>query len=165
MRLAQADAAHGSGKNSPSTNGVRQMNSIRKSIALAITGAALALGATSAFALEDIVESARVGCKTEIDTLCKDVTPGEGRILQCLSAHEDKLSSRCVYAVADGSLQLDRLALAVKYVFVECKADAEKHCADIKIGDGRIAECLKKNQATLDPKCTQAMKDTNMQSK
>jgi len=52
------------------------MNSIRKSIVLAITGAALALGATAAFAVEDIVESARVGCKTEIDTLCKDVTPG-----------------------------------------------------------------------------------------
>jgi len=33
------------------------------------------------------------------------------------------------------------------------------------IGDGRIADCLKKNQATLDAKCTQAMKDTNMQSK
>jgi hypothetical protein len=141
------------------------MNSIRKSIVLAITGAALALGATAAFALEDIVESARVGCKTEVDTLCKDVTPGEGRVLQCLSAHQDKLSSRCVYALADGSLQLDRLALAIKYVFVECKADADKHCADIKMGDGRIAECLKKNQASLDPKCTQAMKDTNMQVK
>ena len=88
------------------------MNSIRKSIVLAITGAALALGATSAFALEDIVESARVGCKTEIDTLCKDVTPGEGRVLQCLSAHQDKLSSRCVYAVADGSLRRSGITIS-----------------------------------------------------
>jgi len=141
------------------------MKSIKKSVVLVFTGAALALGATAAFAVEDIVESARVGCKTEIDTLCKDVTPGEGRVLQCLSAHQDKLSGRCVYALADGSLQLDRLALALKYIVVECKADADKHCADVKLGDGRVAECLKKNQATLDPKCTQAMKDTNMQTK
>ena len=141
------------------------MNKIKKSIVLAISGAALALSAAAAFAVEDIVESARVGCQEEIGSFCKDVTPGEGRVLQCLSAHQDKLSSRCVYALADGSLQLDRLALAIKYVFAECKADAEKHCADIPIGDGRIAECLKKNQATLDAKCTQAMKDTQMQVK
>lgn len=141
------------------------MNSMRKSAVIAITGAALALGATAAFAVEDIVESARVGCKAEIDSFCKDVTPGEGRVLQCLSAHEDKLSSRCVYALADGSLQLQRLALALKYVVSECKADAEKHCADVTLGDGRVADCLKKNQSTLDAKCTQAMKDTQMQTK
>ena len=52
--------------------------------------------------------------------------------------------------MADGSLQLDRLALAIKYVFVECKTDADRHCADIKVGDGRIAECLKKNGVTID---------------
>jgi len=120
------------------------MNSIRKSIVLAITGAALALGATSAFALEDIVESARVGCKTEIDTLCKDVTPGEGRVLQCLSAHQDKLSSRCVYALADGSLQLDRLALAIKYVFVECKTFYGIKCPTIAEDDAQFARSVTK---------------------
>ena len=138
------------------------MNNVKKSLVLAIAGVGMALGATAAFAVEDIVESARVGCQSEISSFCKDVKQGEGRVLQCLSAHEDKLSSRCVYALADGSLQLDRLALAVKYVYVECKADAQKHCADIPAGDGRIAECLKKNHATLDAKCTQAMKDTQM---
>lgn len=141
------------------------MNTFKKSIVLAVAGAALALGAASAFAAEDIVESARVACQSEISTFCKDVTPGEGRILDCLSAHQDKLSNRCTYGVADGALQLQRLALALKYVVAECKADADKHCADIPVGDGRIAECLKKNQATLDAKCTQAMKDTQMQVK
>ena len=141
------------------------MNNFKKALVLAITGAGMALAATAAFAVEDIVESARVGCQAEISSFCKDVKPGEGRVLQCLSAHEDKLSSRCVYALADGSLQLDRLALAVKYVYVECKTDAQKHCADIPVGDGRIADCLKKNQATLDGKCTQAMKDTQMSVK
>lgn len=141
------------------------MNKMSKSLFIAIGGATLALGATAAFAVEDIVESARVGCQKEIETFCKDVTIGEGRVLQCLSAHEDKLSNRCVYALADGSLQLQRLALALKYVVVECKADAEKHCADVTLGDGRVADCLKKNQATLDPKCTQAMKDSQMQVK
>src|SRR5512146_2917677 len=141
------------------------MKIMKKSIVLAIAGAALALGASAVFAAEDIVESARVGCQTEISSFCKDVTPGEGRVLQCLSAHEDKLSSRCVYALADGSLQLQRLALALKYVASECKADVEKHCADIPVGDGRIADCLKKNKATLDPKCTQAMHDTQMEVK
>jgi hypothetical protein len=50
-------------------------------------------------------------------------------------------------------------------VATECKGDLEKHCSTIPIGDGRIAECLHKNQATLAADCSQAMKDTQMQIK
>ncbi len=35
----------------------------------------------------------------DLETYCKNVTPGEQRILACLYAHEDKLSGRCVYAL------------------------------------------------------------------
>jgi hypothetical protein len=141
------------------------MKSITRSIVLAITASALAFGAAAAFAAEDIIESARVGCQKEIDTFCKDVTPGEGRILQCLSAHEDKLSPRCNYSLADASLQVERVALAIKYAASQCKADLEKHCSDIPVGDGRIAQCLKKNDATLAADCKQALKDTQMELK
>ena len=60
-------------------------NRAMKSLFFAIVGGASALGATTAFAVEDIVESARVSCQKDIETYCKDVTRGEGRILQCLS--------------------------------------------------------------------------------
>jgi len=140
-------------------------NRAMKSLFFAIVGGASALGATTAFAVEDIVESARVSCQKDIDTYCKDVTRGEGRILQCLSSHQDKISGRCSYALDDASIQLERVALAIKYVAAECKDDLMKHCGDIPVGDGRVAQCLKKNNATLAANCKQALKDTQMEIK
>ena len=49
-----------------------------------------------------------VGCQAEIETYCKDVTPGEARIMACLYAHEDKLSERCKCALYEASCQLER---------------------------------------------------------
>jgi Cysteine rich repeat len=49
----------------------------------------------SAGAQQNLVESVVNGCKAELDTYCKDVTPGEGRILGCLYARNDKLSGKC----------------------------------------------------------------------
>jgi hypothetical protein len=141
------------------------LNGVGGFLSVAIVGGVLALGATAAFAAEDIVESARLSCQTDIDAYCKDVTRGEGRILQCLAAHQDKISGRCGYALDDASLQLQRVVLAVKHVAAECKTELAKHCADIPAGDGRIAQCLKTNNATLGAGCKQAMKDTQMQLK
>jgi hypothetical protein len=141
------------------------LNGVRKSSLVAMVGSMLAFGATAAFSAEDIVESARQSCQKDIDAYCKDVTRGEGRILQCLAAHQDKISGRCGYALDDASLQLERVVLAVKHVAAECKADLEKHCADIPVGDGRIAQCLKKNGATLAADCKQSLKDTQMELK
>lgn len=141
------------------------LNCARKALVFAMVTSALALGSTVAFAAEDIVDSARVACQKDIDSFCKDVTRGEGRILQCLSAHQDKISGRCGYALDDASIQLQRVSLAIKYVASECKADLEKHCADIAVGDGRIAQCLKKNDATLAADCKQSLKDTQMEIK
>jgi len=141
------------------------MNNIRKGIASSAIAGILALGAMTAFAAEDIVESARAGCQKEITSFCKDVTPGEGRVLQCLAAHKDKLSNRCNYVLYDAAAQLDRLTTAIKYVAMECKGDLEKNCSEIAIGDGSIAKCLQKHQETLAPDCKQALKDTQMEIK
>ena len=53
------------------------------------------------------------GCKTELETHCKGVTPGEGRLLACLYAYEDKLSSRCDYALYDAAARLDQAVTAL----------------------------------------------------
>ena len=129
---------------------------------VSIVAGVLAVGAAPAYAVEDIVASARAGCQAEIDSYCKDVSEGEGRVLACLSAHDDKLSARCNYALYDASAQLERFAVAIKYVAAECGSDIEKNCANVPIGDGRVSECLKKNTKTLTDSCKQAMKDTQM---
>src|SRR5215510_15189670 len=117
-------------------------------ITASITFSALILGATNARA-QDLIKSVKEGCKTELETYCKDVTPGEGRVLACLYAREDKLSGRCEYALYDASIQLDRAVNALSYFANECDTDLEKHCAAIAPGEGRIVACLKKNEKAL----------------
>jgi len=112
-----------------------------------------------AFALDKIVETVAKGCDKEIKTYCKDVTPGEGRVLACLYAHEDKLSGQCEYALYDAAAQLERFVAALTYVANECEDDLEKYCANIQPGQGRLLACLDKNKKKIQKRCKQALKD------
>ena len=109
-----------------------------------------------------LVESVAKGCEQEITNYCKEVTPGEGRVLACLYAHEDKLSGQCEYALYDAAIQLERALNALTYVANECRDDLMTYCADIKPGEGRLLECLDKNDAKVSKRCKQAMKDTGL---
>jgi hypothetical protein len=109
-----------------------------------------------------LVESVAKGCENEITTYCKEVTPGEGRVLACLYAHEDKLSGQCEYALYDAVVQLERALTALTYVANECRDDLAMYCSDIKPGEGRLLQCIDKNDAKLTKRCTQAMKDTGL---
>jgi hypothetical protein len=130
-----------------------------------ILAAALLAAAPGAFALESIVQAVAEGCKSEIENYCSKVTPGEGRVVACLLAHQDKLSGRCDYVLYEGAAQLDRLLTAITYVASECRDDILKHCAKIAVGEGRVAQCLQKNDAQLAKRCKDAIKDTKMEVK
>jgi hypothetical protein len=117
--------------------------------------------AGGARAADDLVDIVAQGCKTEIDTLCKDVKAGEGRVLACLYAYSDRLSGRCEYALYDAAVLLQRRIAALAYLINECRTDADTFCAGVKAGEGRILECMKKNEAVLSPRCTQAFKDVS----
>lgn len=100
------------------------------------------------------------GCEKELKTYCSDVHPGEGRLLACLYAHNDKVSGRCEYAVYDAAAQLERILSAVAYVANECDDDLVKFCDDIQVGEGRVIECMEKNKDKLSKRCKQAVDDT-----
>ena len=110
-------------------------------------------------AQQSIVETVANGCKTEIETYCEDVTPGEGRILACLFAHQDKLSGKCEYALYDASVRLERAVAALTYLANECAADLAEYCTAVEAGEGRLLECLKKNEAKLSERCKGAFRD------
>jgi hypothetical protein len=109
-----------------------------------------------------LVEMVAKGCDHEITTYCKDVTPGEGRVLACLYAHEDKLSGQCEYALYDAAAQLERALTALTYVANECRDDLISYCSDIKPGEGRLLQCIDKNEAKVSQRCKQAMKETGL---
>ena len=118
--------------------------------------------ATSAFSEADLVKIVSDGCKQEIDTYCKTVTPGEGRILACLYAHSEKLSNRCEYALYDAAAQLERAVAALTYVANECDSDLEKFCSSVQPGEGRLLQCLEKNEKKVSGRCKSALKEVGL---
>lgn len=118
--------------------------------------------ATTAMAADQLTETVVNGCKTEMTTYCEDVTPGEGRMLACLYAHEDKLSGKCEYALYDAAVQLQRAITALAYAAYECEDDLEEYCADVPMGEGRLLDCIKKNEKKVSKRCLDALAETGL---
>jgi hypothetical protein len=129
-----------------------------------VLGLALAL---PAFAAEDplkqgvqgALDTFSEGCQQELTTFCKDVTPGEGRILACLYAFQDKVTPRCEFALYDSIGQLDRMLTSLSYAVGECRDDLKTHCSEIKPGEGRLLDCLNRNESKISNRCSYALKD------
>jgi len=85
-------------------------------------------------------------CEKDIAKFCKNIEPGEGRILQCLRLFEEELTPPCKEHLA----QIEK---AVEEVQSACADDYALFCSSLLPGQGRIAECLEKNQEILTPKC------------
>jgi len=107
------------------------------------------------------VEKVLEGCSKEFETYCKNVTPGEGRLLACLYAYNDKISTRCEYALYDAAAQLERALNALSYVANECRDDLKKYCSDVKPGEGRLIDCIAKKKDVITDRCKNAMKDVS----
>lgn len=127
---------------------IKEMKMIVKSMAFAVilyTGFA----ASGVAGAQGLLES----CKTDIVELCSKVTPGDGRVMSCLYAHEDSLSEACDAATADIGDLIDGFFSGVREAYAICAPDIEKNCSDVKIGQGRLVSCLASNQATLGKDC------------
>jgi hypothetical protein len=118
--------------------------------------------APSAFAQSSVVEKVTQACQAEIQTYCRQVTPGQGRMLSCFYAHEDKLSVQCINALYDGMATLERTVEAISYVASQCRADIDTHCGATVPGEGRIAKCLLEKKADLSEPCVGAIDETGM---
>jgi hypothetical protein len=108
---------------------------------------------------QGIVETVEKGCATEIESFCSQVSPGEGRLLACFYAHEDKLSGQCQYALYSASAQLEQAVSALDYVATQCRDDLMTYCAEVQVGEGRVLECLRANSESVSAACTQAVND------
>ena len=120
-----------------------------------------ALGILTAAALpaaaQALAEHVKEGCKTELETYCSQVTPGQNRLLACIYAYGDKLSGQCETALYEAAAALERAVNTMAYVADQCRADIQSKCADIQPGQGRIAECLADHKDSLSQPCTQAI--------
>lgn len=107
------------------------------------------LNATSATQAQDVLKA----CEADIQTYCSQVTLGDGRLLACMYAHEDKISPECDVAVADAADQLDWFLSSVRDALETCAPDIQKHCADVEAGQGRIYACLRIKKDQIGDDC------------
>jgi len=129
---------------------------------LGIVLSIVCLSAMPVLAGQDLIQTVANGCKAELESYCKDVTPGEGRILACLYSHQDKLSGKCEYALFDAAVQLERAVAALAYVVNECADDLDKHCSSVAAGEGRLLACIEKNDNKVSSRCRDALKEVGL---
>jgi hypothetical protein len=91
-------------------------------------------------------------CGAELRNFCSAVTPGEGRLLLCMQAHEDKLSNQCELALFDASRNVQQTMQRIARVAEACWSDIQTQCA----GAGSIAQCISEKRETLSPRCQAA---------
>ena len=96
-------------------------------------------------------------CAKDIKKYCNTVTPGEGRMIYCMQAHEDKISPKCAFELGDAASSVQTAADALKDAVIACKAEITGVCGKTLPGQGRIAACLIANKSTASSGCVEAI--------
>jgi Golgi apparatus protein 1 len=96
-------------------------------------------------------------CAGDIKKYCRTVTPGEGRMIYCMHAHEDKISPRCAYELGETAGSVQATSDLLKDGVIACKAEISGVCGKIQPGQGRIAACLIANKSTASKDCADAI--------
>jgi cysteine rich repeat protein len=96
-------------------------------------------------------------CAKDIKKYCRTVTPGEGRMIYCMQAHEDKIGIKCAFELGEAATSVQIAADALKDAVIACKAEINGVCGKILPGHGRIAACLLSNKSTASAGCVEAI--------
>ena len=103
------------------------------------------------------IQKLETSCGEDIKKYCSTVTPGEGRILHCMQAHEDKISPRCEYDLNEVALHAHTTTDRLKEAVNACRGDIDKFCAKTQPGQGRVAACLAANRTSVSQSCVEAI--------
>jgi hypothetical protein len=116
------------------------------------------LGKTILEKLTARVAKLESACAQDIKKYCRTVTPGEGRMIYCMQAHEDKISVKCAFELGEAATNVQTVADALKDGVIACKAEITGVCGKNVPGRGRIAACLLANKSTASSGCAEALK-------
>ncbi len=96
-------------------------------------------------------------CAKDIKKYCQTVTPGEGRLIYCMQAHEDKISPQCAYELEESLSSVEVSADGLKNAIAACHAEIAGVCGKVTPGQGRVAACLIENKSTASKECADAI--------
>ena len=117
-----------------------------------LLGIAILVGSAAA-ADDTLLDYVVDACEADLQQYCSQVTPGEGRLLHCVAAHEDKISGQCSYALFSAAVLLEQLADFIVDVAASCETEIETLCGEVELGEGRILACLEEHEAELGDAC------------
>ena len=103
------------------------------------------------------IQKLEASCGEDIKKYCSTVTPGEGRILHCMQAHEDKISPGCEFELNEVALHAQTTVDNLREAVNACQGDIDKFCAKTQPGQGRIAACLAANRTSVSKNCVAAV--------
>ena len=92
-------------------------------------------------------------CADEMTKYCSTVTPGEGRLLYCMQAHEDKISAKCAYELGEAAAWFQTSADNLRDAINAGKTEITGVCGKTLPGEGRVAACLMANKSTVSENC------------
>jgi hypothetical protein len=90
-------------------------------------------------------------CKADREKLCPGLRHGDGKLWACFKEHEAELSPEC-QAARKAAEEVH------KNIRMNCKADAEKFCADAGKDHGAKMKCLESHVTELGQSCADALK-------
>jgi hypothetical protein len=96
-------------------------------------------------------------CGEDVRKYCSTVTPGEGRLMLCIEAHEDKISDGCSSALDEVAYRAEAIADNLREAMNACRGDLDKFCATTQPGQGRLAACLATNKISISKNCAEAV--------
>jgi hypothetical protein len=99
------------------------------------------------------MQQLRTACDDEMRNFCSTVTPGEGRLLLCMQAHEDKISRQCELALLETSRNIGGAVQRAETFAKACWQDIQAHCSGT---GGSVMQCMAEKRASLSAPC-QAM--------
>ena len=93
-----------------------------------------------------VSNSSSFACMDEIEKFCKDVPPGKGELLLCLSKRKSELSRLC-------SDKIEKHLVRMEEARKICSADLEMFCPRVEPGQGRLLKCMKTQLDKISPAC------------
>jgi hypothetical protein len=112
-------------------------------------------GAAQGFLPGERARAVRMICAADYQRFCRDVPPGGGRILRCLSRHADLVSQPCFQA-------LTAWGLTAVNAFKMCLPDVAALCPNVPPHSGPALACLQQNVEKLSKACRDSLADQDL---
>jgi hypothetical protein len=88
-------------------------------------------------------------CVPDLNRLCPDIQPGNGRLRACLKEHIREVSSACLVRLAKFA--------EVRRLREDCGAHVRQQCGSVERRGGKFGACLRSAIASLSNTCKDAL--------